>query len=280
MPVLYCRPVNNLANRMMSIVSAWRLARLWSYEFCLIWDWGPETLFANAYEDLFVCDFAVQRDFSHQRHNLHLPARNDNGRHFYRKPDLAQDVFLSGWGHMTLCEDDRSLSPQEITTQLRACFAALFVPKSTVTQCCENLGYRDQRFDFGIHVRRGAAEFDRISTNAQLLQIAVGILTQGGFKSFFVASTEPASADYFGLKLRAHGDVFVSRGYNNEPSFRNHALAIYDLLFFSRCREIMKTGATTFSSLAGLMGAAILNTVNEQGVCIKHPALYSVGAGL
>ena len=280
MPVLYCRPVNNLANRMMSIVLAYRLAKLWSYEFCLIWDWGPETLFANAYEDLFVCDFPVLRDFSHQSHELHMPARNDNGRHFYRQPDAGQDVFLSGWGHLTLCEADSHLSPQEITRQLQACFAALFVPTQPVTQVCENLGYRDQRFDFGIHVRRGAPEFDRISGNDQLLQIALDIVKQGDFKSFFVASTEPASADYFGMKLRAHGEVFVSRGYNNEPSFRNHALAIYDLLFFSRCREIMKTGATTYSSLAALMGGATLNTVNEQGGCIKHPALYSVGAGL
>ena len=169
---------------------------------------------------------------------------------------------------------------EEITRQLRACFAALFVPSQQVTQCCENLGYREQRFDFGVHVRRGAPEFDRISGNDQLLQIAVNIVKQSDFKSFFVASTEPSSADYFGMKLRAYGDVFVSRGYNNEPSFRNHALAIYDLLFFSRCREIMKTGATTYSSLAGLMGEATLNTVDDHGSCIKHPAHYSVGAGL
>ena len=280
MPVLYCRPVNNLANRMMSVVSAYRLAKIWSYDFCLVWDWGPETLFSHGYEDLFVCDFPVERDFSLDSHRLFMPARSGNGRHFYDPPADRSDVFLSGWGHLTLCGSDQGRSPQAITQELRQYFAQLFVPTAAVRQCCEHLGYRDQRFDFGVHVRRGAAEFDRISSNAGLAEIALKIVEQSGFQSFFVASTDPASADYFGSVLGQHGEVFVSRGYNNEPSFRNHALSIYDLLFFSRCREIMKTGATTYSSLAGLMGDAMLHTVNEQGEVVRHPALYSVGAGL
>ncbi len=281
MPVLYCRPANNLANRMMSIVSAHRLARLWSYDFCLIWDWGPETLFANSYEELFECNHKVSRDFSLNAHELHIPERSSNGRHFYYKPLSEKDVLLDGWGHLTLSDQDRGRTAEEITLDLQLELRNLFVPSVKVRECCKNLGYLDQAFEFGIHIRRGAPEFDSISENEKLLVLAQKIIKEGNYKSFFIASTDNATADFFGEKLSSYGNCFVSRGFNNEPCFRNHALAIYDLIFLSRCREIMKTGATTYSSLAGLLGSSVVfNTINEQGSCIKHPAMYSVGYGL
>jgi hypothetical protein len=264
----------------MSIASAHRLARLWNYDFHLIWDYGPETLFASPYEDLFKCNHPVIDDLSFNSHEIHIPQKNKSGRHFYKKPSVAKDILLQGWGHLTLCENDINRTKEDITEELRSELKMLFIPSEKVDMCCGNLGYVDQTFDFGIHVRRGSAEFDSISNVEQLMSLAIQVITRDNLNSFFIASTDHAIADYFGSKLIEYGNCFVSRSYNNQPSFRNHAIAIYDLLFFSRCQEIIKTGATTYSSLAALIGGATLNTVDENGNCYRHPALYSVGAGL
>lgn len=280
MPVLYCRPINNLANRMMSITSAYRLSKMWGFDFCLIWDWGSENLFASPYEDLFKINFEVIRDFSNKSHNLFIPPRSESGRHFYKKPINGQDVLLDGWGHLTLCESDLTLTPVEITSQLRLYFNLIFVPSEKVMNCCENLGYFNQYFNLGIHIRRGSIEFNNSPSNDKLLSIISNIISTQNPESIFISSNDFQFADQLGLSYYSERRIFVSRCYNNQPSFRNHALAIYDLIFLSRCTEIIKNGATTFSSLAGLIGESEIYTINNEGQYSKHPAIYSAGAGL
>ena len=280
MPNLYCRPINNLANRMMSIVSASRLAKLWGYDFKLIWDWGPETLFSNSFDELFNNKINSTNVFSLDAHILYMPQKNINGRQFYSKPNSEIDVFLDGWAHLTLNDSDLIKSPGDITSELRNELLNIFTPSNKVILCCNNLGYHDQSFDLGIHIRRGSSEFDSISDNNKILNYAINIINKKKLNSFFISSSDHNCADFFGYELSKFGSCFVSRSYNNEPSFRNHAMAIYDLIFFSRCNDIIKTGATTYSSLAAILGQSILHTFTENGECFEHPALYSVGAGL
>ena len=287
MPVLYCRPANALANRLMGISSCMRLARRWGYEFALVWEHGYGSFFNAPYTDLFIPNFEVYSNTLPNNRVVHTANKipTEIARSFFAKPDRGDDVLIEGWHHFCFDIDDMGKSTLVLTNEIRNEFAANIQMTPTVQQLYQAFGGSDEKtYNIGVHIRKGALEWTGIAdicSTQQMLRFYGALASLVQPSSVYITGTSPVdNAEFFlGIKDTVR-EARISPGMAFEATLMNHAIAIGDLYQLSRCETILRLGSTTYSGLAAVLGDRDLYTIVSKTEWSKQEPHVLSGAGL
>lgn len=290
MPTIYCAPKYNLGNRLITILSWVRIARMWDYDFVLIWPTTPdEGCFVSCFGELFKADFEINRSLPSNLVVQTPRFTSQFSRHFALRPSIATDVYACDWKHFVFDESDLSnFSTIAFTEDIRRVASNILNLTDRVVAIGQALGYTDEKkWRIAIHNRGNAWLYNgwtqgTLGSVESLVAAAGHIIKEiEGEKSIFVASGDITEGVAIAESLsNLSKDIFLTRAHSFVPSFLNHCLACLDLLAISRSQVVINSGVTTFSSLGALIGNAILYTIIDNKTYAKRSALVGSGYGL
>lgn len=263
-PTLIASCTSGLANRMLMLAGAQRLARLTQRKLLLYWPENDQL--GGPFESLFQNAPALLRD-----HDLHELLRSDRTMKVYnawqcpplyeavaRAGDEAEMVLLKGWTapkfadetladiRGELCAELRRLTPVD---ELRAAADALELPERCL----------------GVHIRIGEAwEYvdDFVQSKREHFEsILRAVLDQCGDARILLATTRPEVEQHF-------RGLFGGRVVALPKSGRGRARdavreALVELLLLSRTRGVLGNFGSTFSQVAAMLGPQLLVMATE-----------------
>jgi hypothetical protein len=270
MPTLFCRPVNGLGNRIMTAVSCLRLAKKWGYNFHLVWPFNNGELFSVPFKDLFETEIESSGELPTGIliHNLsHQP---EIQRKTYARPLSGENVLIDGWKHFCIDTDDIGLGLDTINEEIKKELNLFMRPSKKVITISEALGYDFyELYSFGVHIRKGALEWDGIAetcSTEEILKIYEHIASQLPIESMFITGSSTTDNIKFLLGLQNKNvKVKLSPAASFESSLESHCIAIADFLALSNCTNILKMGNSSYSATAALMGGRKLFTIHPVG---------------
>lgn len=285
MPTIFCQPVNNLGNRLISIIGWYRLSRILGYDFVLVWPTAPDLgCFVSCYSELFEAPFSIVREMPNG--TVQIPKITTiNARNYVTFLESKSDIYVPNWYHFVYAIEEQNKSSGELTSSLRSYALQLLRPSAKVLDFGAQIGYYGESFDISLHWRGSAWLYNNwtagsIASLESIASFARTLHQQKGGRSCFISSGTMIDGVELAHMLKSQFDnqIFLSRSQSHEPSFVNHAIAVLDFMNLTRSKDIVNSGVTTFSALAALVGMAILHTpVDEQRVYSRVPL---VGTGL
>ena len=278
MPILYCEPVNGLANRLMMIVSCIRLAKKMNYELVIVWKDDP----------VFICDYnAIFGDkFNYVKESPSIPPYplGNLPRLWVNFDEIrGQDLYLKTYHFIFSTDDLNSLSDLnrakiQITHELKQAWSEI-VPSNKVI---EKLHHKS--FDLGIHVRRSmdvdTTDWSKPS-DSFISNLSKNFITQNNIKSLYLCSVSPETTNFIKDELLGlNVDITTSSSNSWDLNNLSTIQAYVDMLHLASCRHIIRFATTTFSALPSLVSAEteVVYTENESFVH-RQPLVFS-GAAL
>lgn len=271
----------------MGIGSCLRLARRWGYEFVLVWEHGYGSFFNARYEELFTPTFEIYSNVL--PHNKEVRTINkvpsNIHRTFFSKPTQGEDILIEGWHHFCFDIEDTEKSTLLLTNEIRNEFFTHIQSTPLVRQIYQAFGGSDDAtYDVGMHIRKGALEWTGIAaicSTQQITRFFGALASQVHPNSVYITGTSPSDNLEFYLGIKdAIREARISPGMLFEASLMNHAIAIGDLYQLSRCKNILRLGATTYSGLAAILGDCGLYTIVSKNEWSKQDPHVLSGAGL
>lgn len=290
MPTLYCKPENNFANRIITIISSMRLAAIWNYHFVLVWeiDKDKSPVFHQCLSDFLNLQFDVIRQLP-RGITVNLPESVSlNGPSFYKRPESACDVLLSSWNHLSYDFSDATRPKEEITDELIAFASRVLVPNNRLNDLGKFLGYHSISPDIAIHWRSGAWVIDGSGTSCltdvkTMSNLVIRVLFESHANQIFICGSSPSEVVELANLIAESGrsaDISISRATSFEPSFVNTGIAILDFLTLKKARLVINSGVTTFSSFAALLGGSELISFTDLNKVYHRRAALGTGYGL
>lgn len=293
--LIVCNPENNLANRLITIISAWRIARLYGLDFLLVWntDKDKSCIFNLCYRDLFeVHDFDVSTELPASCRLIRPKYELAGGRSILPEQLVysqdADAILIDGWRHFIYSDHDRNKTSEQITQEFRELGLKLIQPCRYVMDFSHLIGRKiDETFDCGIHYRSGAlvlADGPSLAgcSVSQMISLVHSPGLRGRFNSVFVTGSDAMANLNIGQSLSTAFSVTrISTAYDFRPSNFAHWLSVLDFITLSRCKVIINSGTTTYSSLAAVLGdASELITAVEPLRFVSRKPLLGSGLGL
>jgi hypothetical protein len=287
MPTIFCQPINNLGNRLISIIGWYRLATLYGYDFVLVWPTTPDVgCFVSCYSDLFETPFPVIREMPHCF--VHIPkVETIEARNYLTSTTTSGDIYVQTWHHFVYHIDEINKPASELTNSLRSFAIRLLRPSENVMNFGQHLGYHSQSFDLSLHWRGSAWLYNNwtsgtISTLELMAAFARTLQQQNEATSCFISSGDFKDGAELSklLKDQFREGIFLSRAQTHEPSFSNHAIAVLDFMNLTRSKHIINSGITTFSALAAMVGMAILHTPLDSHKVYSRVPIIGSGLGI
>ena len=256
---------SGLANRMLMLAGAQRLARLTERKLLLYWPENDQL--GCPFDALFQNTPAMLRD-----QDMHELLRSDRTMKVYNAwhcpplyeevspdGDAAEIVLVKGWTapkfanetlaslRDELCDELRKLAPTE---EILATVGTVALPERCL----------------GVHVRIGeagdSANYFAPSKREHFEAILRAVAEQCGEAGFFLATTsievERHFHDVFGERVM----VFPKSGKGRERDAVREALI--DLLLLSRTRGVLGNHGSTFSQVAAMLGPRLLVMATES----------------
>jgi hypothetical protein len=290
MPTMFCKPENNLANRLITILSCFRLAMKWGYSFVLIWevDKDKSAVFHNCLSDFFQVPFEIIRQIPRSK-TLKLPDSTvENGRTYYSAPIVDQDVLIAHWDHVAYDISDNKKSLSEITAEIRAFSTSLLSAAPRLLSLCNYLGYKDLQPDIAVHWRSGAWVIDGSGTSCltdstTMSRLVSTFANERQAEEIFICGSNPIETLELATTISAlnpRSSVTISRATSFEPNFINSGIAILDFLTIQKAKLIINSGVSTFSAFSALLGAAQLVSFAARDKYYYREAILGSGYGL
>lgn len=266
--LLICRPENNLANRLITILSAYRIAKLYNLRFVLVWntDADKSCVFQHCFTSLFhTTQFEVIKEIPPSITVVRPYVDPNKGRLIVYQHLLnstrVDGILIEGWHHFALTEQDLISDAQQITVEMRELGCKLFTPSKEVEEFGKLIG-RDlsTKYDCGVHYRSGAltlndSELLAKASPEQFIKLISKISGLNSFKTAFVTgSSQQINFDLAKAVSRLEIKTILSSAQDFTPGFFSHSIAILDFLALANCKIVINSGATTFSALAALLG--------------------------
>jgi hypothetical protein len=250
MPVLYCEPVNGLANRFMFLASAIRLAHRNGYDVTIVWK--PDNALNCKITDL-IC---VEHSVVDESPGLVPEASISEARYVIDFSRIkGKDVYVKGF-HFIFELSDFALDKVIISNQIRLHFQRL-VPVPAVADALGN-----DIYDLGLHVRRSTIidtqDWGRPSDEfiACVCSYAIGKMNS---RAVFIAASSVQSKEFMKRNLKIP-DVSISTSSVNAWTLSSDSAVsdFVEMLKLARCRVIVRPAISTFSALP-----ALINSVRE-----------------
>ena len=273
MPKLYCEPTYGLANRLMMIVSAIRLAKKWDYDLVVVWK----------DDHCISCDYSAIFGDQYE-HITDSPSIPPYPTDLYSRglinPDRTKedDLYIKSF-HFVLALDDLKIPPAQITNELKQSWNEI-IPSNQVLE-----KYQHQSFDLGIHIRRPTI-FDTPTnwtspSDLFISNISKNYIINHNIKSIYLCSPSPETTSFLtdafaDLNLKVITSISNSWGIDN-PSL---VQAYVDMLNLASCKHIIRHYLSTFSALPSLVSAdSEMIYTDEEQVSERQPLILS-GAAL
>jgi hypothetical protein len=288
MPVLYCQPINGLANRMMFMLSAMRIARRLNYEFIPIWDREAvvdDSTMGCSFQDLFESLDANSK----KTDGLNLTEYSTElGRNILDTSSInGGDIFIKGFhfifdlNDILLFNNDPSYS-RIITKEIQSEWRSL--------RPIDNfIHYVEQdKFDLGIHIRRSThiksvnpdfAKDWSVPSDARLVDLLIQTIENENIKRIFLCSASMQTIDFIASHLRSY-DLKVSNTSNWDLDVSSVQDAFKDFLTLTSCRLMFRNRESTFSALPSLLGSTKEFVYSDNGELTELVPLIFNGAGL
>jgi hypothetical protein len=290
MPTLFCKPENNFANRLITILSCFRLAIKWGYNFVVIWeiDKDKSAVFHNCFSEFFQVPFEIIHQIPRNKTLIVPEPAVENGRTYYSAPLVDQDVLIAHWDHVAYDISDHHKSWNEITKEFRACSISLLSPANRLQNLCGYLGYKDLKPDIAVHWRSGAWVIDGSGTSCltdltTMSQLVSKFADERQAKEIFICGSNPIETLELATTISVLNPtclINISRATSFEPNFINSGIAILDFLTIQRAKLIINSGVSTFSALSALLGAAQLVSFAASDKYYHREAILGSGYGL
>jgi hypothetical protein len=273
--VLIASCTSGLANRLLMISGAERLARLTQRKLLVYWPENDQL--GCSFDALFKNTFSMLRDSDmHQLLRSDRPMKVYNARKcapFYQEfssdgDPSAEIVLVKGWtapkfAHETLaeitdelCANLKQLLPQD---ELLATVSSVVLPKQCV----------------GVHVRHGET-WKYVERSVQSMRehfetILRALTVACPNAAFVLATTQPAIEENFRALF---GDrIILSPKSSRERDGAGIREALIDLLLLSRTQAVLGTFGSTFSQVAAMLGPKILAVANQPTATIQLPMI-------
>ncbi len=264
-PSIIASCTSGLANRMLMLAGAQRLARLTQRKLLLYW---PEN-------DQLGCPFAAlfqnAPDMIHDA-DMHALLRSDRTMKVYNAwhcpplyesvapdgdPD-AEIILLKGWTAPKFANETLADIRDELCDGLQQ-----LVPVDEVRAQADAIDMPE--FCLGVHIRSdetaGGVNFFAQSKREHFEAILRAVLEQRGDTTFFLATLQPEVERYFRGVLGDRLMVFPKSGPGRERAAIREALV--DLLLLSRTRGVLGHYGSTFSQVAVMLGPRLLVMATE-----------------
>jgi hypothetical protein len=255
---------SGLANRMLMLAGAQRLARLTQRKLFLYW---PENDQLDCpFEALFKNAPAMIRD-----HDMHELLRSDRTMKVYNawhcpplyeevSPDgeAAEIILLKGWTAPKFANETLASIRDELCEELRR-----LAPVDELITTADTVALPEQCL--GVHVRTGAAgeseKYFAQSKHEHFETILRAVMEQCGDTSFLLATAWPEVEGHFRGVFGDRLIVFPKSGKGRERAAIREALI--DLLLLSRTRGVLGHHGSTFSQVAAMLGPRLLLMATE-----------------
>ena len=256
---------SGLANRMLMLVGARRLARLTQRKLLLYW---PEN-------DQLGCPFdALFQNAPDMIHDgdMHALLRSDRTMKVYNAwhcpplyesvapdgdPD-AEIILLKGWTAPKFANETLADIRDELCDGLQQ-----LVPVDEVQALADAIEVPER--GLGFHIRSDetgeGVNFFAQSKHEHFETILRAVLEQRGDTTFFLATLQPEVERYFRGVLGDRLMVFPKSGQRRERAAIREALV--DLLLLSRTRGVLGHHGSTFSQVAAMLGPRLLVMATE-----------------
>ena len=293
MPTLFCKPENNFTNRLITILSCLRIARLWGYDFILIWqiEKDKSATFHNCLSDFFNLDFQILRELP-ANINLRVASTLPENARVCIRPESLCDVLMDRWAHVQfdISELGSSDLQSQVGKQLRQIFSSNFNTSLQLNQLAATLGYPEINPEISVHYRKGAWILERdknlpmcTTSSENITLLAKHIIKQRNLESAFVCGSDTNSNHSICKDLTddfPHLAISVSRAVAFDPSFVNTGIAILDFLTLIKSSYIVNSGISTFSAFAAFIGSAKLTSFVSDTEYVSVTSELGAGHGL
>jgi hypothetical protein len=266
MAVMYCQPINGIANRLMFMLSALRVCYKLNMELVLVWT--PD-------KDL-DCNFSDI--FTHKIKSLDVPpniapSKSVSSHRNIYNINPHDDVFVKGF-HFFFISQDFDLTKEEISLEYIKAWNRLIFSEEF------NLRRQVRHFDLGIHIRRSSPldtqDWGKPDLNT-ITKIVVHTLNSKQFiKRIYVSSTSEIDRKSIANLLKGHYDVIESVTTSFSNDLKSTMDAFCDFFNLLTCKIIIRRDISTFAALAALLNASEEVLYTEEGaIYIRKPLVLS-----
>ncbi len=256
---------SGLANRMLMLAGAQRLARLTERKLLLYWPENDQL--GCPFDALFQNTPSMLRD-----QDMHELLRSDRTMKVYNAwhcpplyegvspdGDAAEIVLLKGWTAPKFANETLASLRDELCDELRR-----LAPTEGIMATADTMALPDRCL--GVHVRTGeagdSAKHFAQSKREHFEAILRAVAAQCGEASFFLATDSTEVEGHFRGVFGESVMVFPKSGPGREgPAIRE---ALIDLLLLSRTRGVLGNHGSTFSQVAAMLGPRLLVMATES----------------
>jgi len=290
-----CEPYGGLGNRLLTIVSLYRIAKLNELGFKVGWAPMPGVLVTSMdhFFDLPFQVYPIQR----QSTACDVVPQPDNGRWYLPDEGFSKSsrnaahiggrFFHCLWRRQDLegLNYDKLLS---LTLEFRELLRHLICPSFYLKEKIAQYSI-PQEFDIGIHVRVALAndfaygvEYEWPDLDyATLLARIFDTLNDAGSTSAFVASPSRLLVERICKDLSARGlNTYHALDCSNDLNNPFDLYSFLDFHMLTKCRSIFRRAKTTFAAVAGLALADNEYTLSDDYAITKRRPLLLTGSAL
>jgi len=279
-------PGKGLGNRIISLVSHFRIAILNGLAFKL--DWPESEEFISPVSTFIDVNYPVNHTTYSKLGNISL-SRNSVGRVFIRDGDLRSEAnVVAGWHHFLWRETDLTdldfAKMQNLTRELRSIARHVFPPSQMIINYLSNF---PESFDLGVHIRRTNLydtflytdkaeaysakslgidnfkespqwnELDDVKVIIQCLRALEAVKP----KSVFICSSDKVLVSNLRhILLKRDIKVYV----NDTDQLSFDEATIVDYFCLCRCLAIFRDARSSFAAAASLQGIAASQFTFDQ----------------
>lgn len=283
------------------ILSAARLAKKYSRELVLVWGekvipFHEATHFVGLLSEYFETGIR-EIDFPLQGEEVYIPKATISSRYVISESDfLYRNLYIAGWTHFILVENDFSLSPLGLTSELRDALLEILNP-TPYMQDYINLNYiglTDFAESLGVHCRSGGHisltdTMHSIPSPSFIYEAACRVMEEKNLSTVLLCGQDKTQlsllSDLFssrGLSVVHHRlDDFPTASADGSNTRRHVQQAVADLILLSRSTHVLSSANSTFGAVASLASGRcrfILQGSDAKMYCL--PSEVFSGSGL
>ena len=285
MPTLYCQVSGGLANRLMSMISSIRIARIMDYKFTLLWS-HDESITCN-FNDVIRTTIPTISGRDVSISNIDIASiENYNGRSAFTPPSHNRDLLVKGWHHILLQQSDwlnfgDSGKIEAIENEFRNIASELLWSDFDYIK---NLRKTERKFDLGIHLRLNTKSDTRnweVHGNDFYLKTINYISKKYNPKSLFICTSNVELTKLIAemLKSQIQNITYFSNS-DSGTGVDSIESALEDMKQLSNCTRIFRNATSTFSALPALLGAEAQIIFDDLGNLYETIPRLGSGAAL
>jgi hypothetical protein len=266
---------SGLANRLLMLAGAQRIARLAERKLFLYWPENDQL--GCPFDALFKDAVPMIRDS-----DMHELLRSDRSMKVYNarhcaplydqlSPDgdpPAEIVLIKGWTAPKFANETLADIRDELCDYLRR-----LTPQDALLAAVNGIALPDQCL--GMHVRHGESwkylDASVQSKREHFETILRAVMAERADASFVLATTQPPVEEYFRSLFGERMIMFPKSSRDRgAPAVRE---ALIDLLLLSRTRGVLGTYGSTFSQVAAMLGPKLLVVAHPATATAHLPAV-------